>query len=257
MKRTKKGFTLIELLVVIAIIALLMAILMPSLKRAREQARRTACGNQVRQQTLALLMYAQQNDGKMPLASFGGGEWLWDLSYFATDAIIKNGGSKKIFRCPSNQINTSNDNYWRYTENFGFSTLDSKTPEPTLESERQQHYRVVGYSYLMETRSGRGIIFAAGEPGTEVPYPHREFIKTTTQIGGHSRMEFVFDTVIEYQNGGWIVPNRYAEWAQGTNHMDRRDPDGANIGFLDGHQEWRHFENMNQRYTKQGVFFWW
>ena len=85
MKRTKKGFTLIELLVVIAIIALLMAILLPSLNRAREQTRRTVCGNQVRQQSLSLLLYAQQNDSKMPFASYGGGEWLWDVSYFATD----------------------------------------------------------------------------------------------------------------------------------------------------------------------------
>jgi prepilin-type N-terminal cleavage/methylation domain-containing protein/prepilin-type processing-associated H-X9-DG protein len=255
-KRTKKGFTLIELLVVIAIIAVLMAILMPSLKRAREQARRTACANNVRQQTVALLMYAQQNDGKMPLASFGGGEWLWDLSYFATDAIIKNGGRKNIFRCPSNRINTSLDNYWRYSEFRNFFSSGIETPEPTLESERQQYYRVVSYCYLMETRSGRGDIFAAGEPGTQVPDPHREFIKTTTQIGGHSRMEFVLDTVIEYPNTTltWLAPDRVA--AHGTNHMDRRDPDGANIGFLDGHQEWRHFENMYQRYTKQGVFFW-
>lgn len=252
MKRTKKGFTLIELLVVIAIIAVLMAILMPSLKRAREQARRTACANQVRQQTLALLMYAQQNGGKMPLMTYSGGAWLWDISYFATDAIIKNGGSKKIFRCPSNQINTSTDNYWRYTEFPGIGA-----PEPTLESERQRQHRVVSYCYLMDTKSGRGDIFAAGEPGSNVPDPHREFIKTTTQIGGHSRMEFVLDTVIEYPNSEWIIPNRYADWAQGTNHMDRRDPDGANIGFLDGHQEWRHFENMYQRYTRQGVFFWW
>jgi len=257
MKLTKKAFTLIELLVVIAIIAVLMAILLPSLNRAREQTRRTVCGNQVRQQTLALLMYAQQNDGKMPLATFGGGEWLWDISYFATDAIIKNGGRKKILRCPSNQINTSNDNYWRYSEFQNFFSSGIETPEPTLDSDRQQYWRVVGYSYLMDTRGGRGDIFAAGESGSNVPDPQKKFVKTLTQVGHHSRMEFVLDTVIEYPGTGWILPDRFADWAQGTNHMDKRDPDGGNIGFLDGHQEWRHFENMYQRYTRQGVFFWW
>ncbi len=98
---------------------------------------------------------------------------------------------------------------------------------------------------------------SAGEPGSRVPDPQKKFVKTTTQAGHHSRTEFVLDTVIEYPNTGWINPDRFADWAQGTNHMDKKDPDGANVGFLDGHQEWRHFENMYQRYTKQGVFFWW
>lgn len=62
MSKRAKGFTLIELLVVIAIIAVLMAILMPSLNRAREQARRAVCLNNLRQLTLAWLMYAEAND---------------------------------------------------------------------------------------------------------------------------------------------------------------------------------------------------
>jgi len=193
MKHPKKGFTLIELLVVIAIIAVLMAILLPSLKRAREQTRRTVCGNQVRQQSMSLLMYAQQNDGKMPLATFGGGEWLWDISYFATDAIIDNGGRKKIFRCPSNQVDTSQDNYWRYSEFRNFFSSGIETPEPTSDAERQQHWRVVSYCYLMETRGGRGNIFAAGESGSSVPDPHKKFVKTTTQVGHHSSTPSTLD----------------------------------------------------------------
>jgi len=61
----KKGFTLIELLVVIAIIAVLMAILMPTLNRAREQGRRAACLSNLKQLTLAWIVYADDNDDKL------------------------------------------------------------------------------------------------------------------------------------------------------------------------------------------------
>ena len=108
----------------------------------------------------------------------------------------------------------------------------------------------------METRSGRGNIFAAGEPGSRVPDPHRKFIKATAQVGHHGEMEFVIDTVIKYPDG-WDIPDRYADWAQGTSHMEGEKPDGGNIGFLDGHAAWRHFADMYERYSIQGVAFWW
>ncbi len=69
----RKAFTLIELLVVIAIIAILMAILMPALKRAREQGQRAVCLSNLKQLTLAWIMYADENDDKIVNGEAAGG----------------------------------------------------------------------------------------------------------------------------------------------------------------------------------------
>ena len=62
----KTGFTLIELLVVIAIIALLIAILLPSLARAREAAKRTVCGQNVKGILGSCNVYARDNENWWP-----------------------------------------------------------------------------------------------------------------------------------------------------------------------------------------------
>jgi prepilin-type N-terminal cleavage/methylation domain-containing protein/prepilin-type processing-associated H-X9-DG protein len=59
----KRAFTLVELLVVISIIALLLAMLMPALGRARDMARKTRCGHNLRQIGLAVQLYSQDYTG--------------------------------------------------------------------------------------------------------------------------------------------------------------------------------------------------
>ena len=85
----QRGFTLIELLVVIAIIALLMAILIPALHRAREQGRRVACLNNLKQLTLAWIMYADDNDGKICAANIGHSDYGWVAPMDVSDSIEK------------------------------------------------------------------------------------------------------------------------------------------------------------------------
>jgi len=63
--RKHNAFTLIELLVVIAIIVLLIALLIPVLRAAKERAQRTVCLSNLRQLTLAWMLYAEENDGKI------------------------------------------------------------------------------------------------------------------------------------------------------------------------------------------------
>ncbi|HXG47983.1 MAG TPA: type II secretion system protein [Methylomirabilota bacterium] len=62
------AFTLVELLVVITIVGVIAALLLPALERAREQARSTACRTNLRQLSLAIYLYADENESYLPWA---------------------------------------------------------------------------------------------------------------------------------------------------------------------------------------------
>lgn len=68
----KKAFTLVELLVVIAIIAMLLGVLLPAINKAREQAKSTICKSRLSQLFMAAILWAENNDGWSPPAS-----WSW------------------------------------------------------------------------------------------------------------------------------------------------------------------------------------
>lgn len=61
----RRGFTLVELLVVIAVVAVLAAILLPVLARAKMRSQGIYCLNNTKQLTLAWIMYADDNRGRL------------------------------------------------------------------------------------------------------------------------------------------------------------------------------------------------
>ena len=62
----RRAFTLVELLVVISIVALLISLLLPAMSRARAAAQVALCASQERQFALAMVAWANDNDGNLP-----------------------------------------------------------------------------------------------------------------------------------------------------------------------------------------------
>lgn len=62
----KRAFTLVELLTVVAVIGVLVALLLPSLSKARDRGRIASCANSEYQISLAIAMYADENNSYGP-----------------------------------------------------------------------------------------------------------------------------------------------------------------------------------------------
>src|SRR5258707_7573707 len=116
------AFTLVELLVVIAIIAILAALIFPAFSRAKESGKGAVCISNLRQAGIALQLYVQENNNRLP--------WMSDIypgvtnSYPPPNVVLSNVlGNVNVLRCPSDKwrpdqpkpVNTLGATYFEQT----------------------------------------------------------------------------------------------------------------------------------------------
>jgi prepilin-type N-terminal cleavage/methylation domain-containing protein/prepilin-type processing-associated H-X9-DG protein len=96
--QNRLAFTLIELLTVIAIIGILASILIPVVGRVRDSAKASVCLSNLRQVGLAAMVYALDNNDKLPDAGAGQDpQWARTLSAYISLPVTQ---SASIFVCP-------------------------------------------------------------------------------------------------------------------------------------------------------------
>ncbi len=105
---TKTGsgaFTLIELLVSISIIAILAAILLPAIGMVKRSAQSIRCCSNQRQLIMAVLAYAQDNDGYLVSYRINNVQWYDTLAPYAeaenTSGTLNMNGNSVFMSCPA------------------------------------------------------------------------------------------------------------------------------------------------------------
>jgi prepilin-type N-terminal cleavage/methylation domain-containing protein/prepilin-type processing-associated H-X9-DG protein len=242
--RNLKGFTLIELLVVIAIIAILAAILFPVFAQAREKARQASCLSNMKQLSLAAMMYNQDYDETFPLG-FSDPNWVNGTWPVMISPYVKN---LQVFACPSDgkgrQPAPIGDQWagWAgVTISYGANGWYDNTSWTGTNFRLRGVMATSGFPTWLSPQSATGA--SIGRPAETILIAEKHSADST--FWAQNSSGFSPNCVIggEYGNaGGWgdhNIPNgtrAAAAYPNGPNGaVSARHAEMANFSFADGH----------------------
>lgn len=114
-----RGFTLIELLVVVALILILAAVLLPVYETATRSAERATCMTNLRSLAGAVMLYAQDNDGRLVPARSPSGLRNTDLCW---DVILEPYyRSRMLLLCPADRMPNTASSMVCLTHSYGIN----------------------------------------------------------------------------------------------------------------------------------------
>jgi prepilin-type N-terminal cleavage/methylation domain-containing protein/prepilin-type processing-associated H-X9-DG protein len=213
----ERGFSLTELLVVLAILFMLAAIIVPTTASSRAQTRLQQCLANLQQVNRAVLLYAEEHQGKIPLLepSPAPGGW-WYFKGQVKGYLGLTGPSsplEKVFACPEDR-------------GYGFG---GQEPKPFYLSKNHNYT-----SFVLNGVNLPGIPNVAGWPVASVKDPARTLL------------------VME-----WIAhaPLSWHKSRTGRQNSPFYNNAESVVGFVDGHVSLTkiHYDGMNAAYTRDPV----
>ncbi len=210
------GFTLVELLVVIAIVAVLAALLLPTLGRSKASAEGMACANNLRQVSMAWLLYADENADAL-VNNHGVDETFARRDTWASNVLDWEDGDDN-----TNLVLLANSKLGPYANR---ATRIYKCPSDRETARNGERVRTIAMNALVGN---------PGELTNRFNPAYVQFFKRT-EISNPSGIFVFLDEHCDTVNDGFFV-NRLDDYAWGN--LPGSYHNGAvNLSFADGHGE--------------------